>query len=327
MLNMTRAEAAYCWQLFKALRSQLRTDMDFPAIIELQTMNRCNADCPMCPYPDTIGKQDLCYMSDELFEKIIGQLAGEPAFQSLVLSFQNEPFVDKNLLARAKTFKKLLPNKILQVVTNGSLLQKFGIPQVYEYFDLVSISVSATSKQKYEQVMKGLSWETVNANLGLIASKKAWVDKTILRFIRQEANEQEASEFKRHWNKKGFRVFGFEINSRVGLVKDYKQIRVQKGVAGSLRMQVLKFAGKLLIPSCPIPFISFYIRADGDAVLCFNDYGEDHIYGNLSGESIRDIFNSPEYRKARNNSLQENFPDRTLCDKCDLYNEGIWLTI
>src|SRR6266480_2524441 len=77
MLDMTPSEIAYCWNLLKLLRRALKREVDFPALIELQTINRCNATCPMCPYPQTIGKQDFYYMSDDLYENILRQLANE----------------------------------------------------------------------------------------------------------------------------------------------------------------------------------------------------------------------------------------------------------
>ncbi len=327
MLDMTPSEIAYCWNLLKLLRRALKREVDFPALIELQTINRCNASCPMCPYPQTIGKQDFYYMSDDLYENILRQLANESSFGVLILSFQNEPFLDKNLFARARRFKELMPGKELHIVTNGSMLHRESAPEVFRWFDTVSISVNAASKRTYELVMRDLSWEKTKANLDYIASNKAWVDKTVLRFIRQEANAGETSEFKRHWNERGFRVFGFETNSRLGTVPDYNRIKIHDTPTRSARKYLLRFLGRILIPTCPIPFLSFFIRADGNVVLCFNYYSDKHHYGNVQKTPIRTIFNSPKYQQVRANALNDTFPDEAICRACDLYYEGIYLTV
>mgnify|MGYP001584084619 FL=1 len=175
--------------------------------------------------------------------------------------------------------------------------------------------------------MGGLEWETVQSNLNVIASKKEWIDKTILRFIRQRANEGQTRKFKRYWNRKGFRVFGFETNSRLGTIEGYEKIKVPKMFGGVLQRKLLRIIGRRLLPSCPIPFLSFYIRSNGDVVLCFNDYLENNILGNVKEMTIREIFNSERYRQVRSDSLNRGLPDGNVCSECDLFREGVWLTV
>ena len=99
--------------LYFALRSQHRNiwnfftvwwkyknQPDFPLVIQLQTVNRCNANCKMCPYGSTTATGALLHMSDQLYDQLIAELAAEKSFRMLVLSFQNDPLVDKKLVAR-----------------------------------------------------------------------------------------------------------------------------------------------------------------------------------------------------------------------------------
>jgi len=50
----------------------------FPAVVQVQTVNRCNAACPMCPYPYTVGREPYRLMPDALWEKIASECAAEP---------------------------------------------------------------------------------------------------------------------------------------------------------------------------------------------------------------------------------------------------------
>lgn len=64
---MTRAERRYVFGLFKTVRGALRRRPSFPRVIELQTVNRCNAACPMCPYPVTTATMARERMDDAPF--------------------------------------------------------------------------------------------------------------------------------------------------------------------------------------------------------------------------------------------------------------------
>lgn len=281
----------------------------------------------MCPYYSSTGQEYFRDIGNDLFDSLMNQLALEEGFQMLVLSLQNEPLVDPKLIKRCQQFKKIMPNKKLEIVTNGSLLNETLAADIYAVADRVSISVNAFKEETYETVMNGLRWRTIENNLNSIAQHRDWVDKTVLRFIKQRENYREAKDFKIKWNKKGFCVFGFDINSRLGSVEKYESLRISPTFSKRLSLTALKYLSKLLLPYCPIPFLTFYIRSDGDVVLCFNDWSRQHSFGNVHSQSIREIYNSPHYEEVRHRAIRGNYPDDTMCRKCELFNQGLWLTI
>lgn len=327
MLSLNKKEFQYSYGLLKVLRAGSRSRADFPVLMELQTVNRCSANCPVCPYSSTIAKQPFTQMSNELYERLLDQLRPEDTFQIMVFSFQNEPFVDPTLLAKAKRFKELMPKKRLEVVTNGSLLKTEDLPEVYKYFDLVSISVNGHSQKVYEEVMAGLDWNKTQNLLKAIAARPEWREKTMLRFIKQKANHVEYRAFKKYWNQQGFLVFGFDINNRVGSVVDFDALKIPDSLARKARSGLLKVASRLLVNTCAIPFISFYVRATGDVVLCFNDYSDKYILGNVNTQTVREIFNSPKWAQIRAEARAGKLTSSELCRNCNLYREGIWLTV
>lgn len=319
-------EFKYLYSLLRITRSGLRKQPDFPALVELQTVNRCNASCPMCPYPDTIAKQQLSYLSDQNYEEILQQLLREPEFQMLVLTFQNEPLLDKQLVNRARRFKELMPDKHLEIVTNGVLLTPDRVEQLYQWFDLISISINAHSPETHASVMGMNNFQSLKEKLEFIATNPKWVDKTVLRFIRQEKNSHERRDFGRYWRKHGFRVFSFEINSRLDKVNNYHKVRTLRTRFGRSLLLLFKPLAHLLLPHCTIPDLTSYIRANGDVVLCFNDYSEDNLLGSINDSSIREIFNADHTVAIRKRVRCNQVEDGEICKKCDLYKEGIWLT-
>src|SRR5687768_9175114 len=84
----------------------------FPALIQLQTINACNASCIMCPYPLFKKEFPRGRMDDELFEKIVGEIAERPEVHTFVPMLQNEPFLDRKLFDRIARFKQLTSGRV-----------------------------------------------------------------------------------------------------------------------------------------------------------------------------------------------------------------------
>lgn len=95
----------------------------FPTVIQVQTINRCNARCGMCPYPYTIHLEPREVMEDALFTKIVQECASEPELRDFVPMAKNEPLLDPKLETRIAEFKAAAaPHQIVELVTNGSAL-------------------------------------------------------------------------------------------------------------------------------------------------------------------------------------------------------------
>jgi len=109
-------------------------------------------------------------------------------------------------------------------------------------------------------------------------------------------------------------------------VKDYALIKPASSIIKKINKKSLKIFGKLLLPTCPMPFLCIYIRSNGDVVQCFNDWSKEHILGNINDNTMREIFNSEKYKKIKHNLLKHKLDDNTICRKCDVYIEGLWLT-
>jgi radical SAM protein with 4Fe4S-binding SPASM domain len=325
MNNLILQQYKYKLSLFRLVRSRPFKET-FPKIIVLQTINRCNSSCRMCPYCDTLAKHPIVSISTERFDSVLNQLKNEKNFETLILSFQNEPLLDQNTVIYAKKFKEKFPRKNLEIVTNGVFLTPQNASEVYKYFDLVHISVNAFSEQTYKQVTKVLDYNILLKNIEYISKRKSWVKKTFLRFIRQKYNEHEQKDFAKYWNARGFKVFGFEVNSRLESVKNFGLIKPSMSIKRNIRNVLLKFSGKLLLPTCPMPFLCMYIRANGDVIQCFNDWSKTHVLGNINTNTLREIFNSEKYMKIKQNLLDSNLDSNAICRKCDVYRKGLWLT-
>ena len=166
----------------------------FPVVLQVQTINRCNGKCGMCPYPYTVHLEKREVMDDALYSKIIHECAAETDFCELVPMVQNEPLLDVKLEDRIAEFKSIAkPHQAVEIVTNGTGLTPARFEKLVKSgLDTITISLSAFTEETYNKLIEGLSWKQVTTNLEAI-SKSPFLAKVniFLRYVRQKGNEEE----------------------------------------------------------------------------------------------------------------------------------------
>jgi radical SAM protein with 4Fe4S-binding SPASM domain len=69
----------------------------------------------------------------------------------------------------------------------------------------------------------------------------------------------------------------------------------------------------------PMPYCSFIdtmvIRADGNVILCCSDTQKQHVFGNVNHESVKDIWEEPEF-KALRKDIRAGRYDLPICQEC-----------
>jgi radical SAM protein with 4Fe4S-binding SPASM domain len=265
-------------------------------------------------------------MEDNLFNQLINEISGRNEVELIVLSLQNEPLVDKNIIDRAKYIKLNAPKVKLELVSNGYLLKPSIVDEIYNVFDIVTLSIHATTSKTYMKVMGGLDFRKTLSNLMHIRKSRFMRSKTTLRFVKQKQNHRELKTFKKYWSREGFAVLSFDLNSRLNSVKGMQDLRYRVTLYQKSMIGFLKRISPLIFPSCPIPNISMYIRSNGDVVYCFNDWTERNIVGNLNKSTIYKLFNSRKMKRFRKRISENKACKNDVCTNCDLYKDGVYLT-
>lgn len=103
--------------------------------IEIETINRCNGTCSFCPINRKMDSRKLTKMSNELFVKIIDELAQKEYKNKIALYSNNEPFLDEEILWKHKYVRSKLPNADMFLFTNGTLLTIDKFVEVMKYLD------------------------------------------------------------------------------------------------------------------------------------------------------------------------------------------------
>lgn len=107
--------------------------------IEIETINRCNGICPFCPVNVHDDPRKHVSMTDDLFKKIIEELKNINYSGTLSLYSNNEAFLDKNIISKCKYAKENVPNAIITIWTNATLLTLDKYISVIQYLDKLVI--------------------------------------------------------------------------------------------------------------------------------------------------------------------------------------------
>jgi radical SAM protein with 4Fe4S-binding SPASM domain len=294
----------------------------FPTVLQVQTINRCNAACHMCPYPYTTHLQPREIMDDALYSKIVTECAAEEGFIELVPMSKNEPMLDPQLEERIAEFKRLArPHQSVELVTNGSALTPARFEKLVKSgVDLLTISVSAFTEATYRQVMEGLSWAQVMRNLEAVAASPSLAHVNVfLRYIQQAGNEAEFADFHRHWSRRGLNVLGFEINNRAGTLRDYQ--RLQPILSFFMRRWRKVMGRRYFKGVCPHAFSVMHVLQNGDVPLCANDWANRNLLGNVRHTSLREIYNSVRMQEIRSLMQQGRYEEIDACKECSFWKD------
>jgi len=294
----------------------------FPAVVMVQTINRCNGRCSICPYSYTIHLQEKGVMDGTLFHKIINECAKENDLQTFVPMAKNEPLLDRKLEERIAEFRTIAaPHQIIELVTNGSALTPARFARlVASGVDLISISLNAATEEVFNQVKQGLSWKKVKRNIDAITQADLTKVNVFLRYVRQHENASSFRQFSSYWKRSGLNIYSFEINNRGGTVKNYDKLRPPRN---TLQHQLRTVMFRRLFNLCPFAFSITNIMQNGDVPLCAMDWNNLEILGNLKYNTIREIFNSPRMKEIRILMYQRRYDEITPCRNCSFKNELI----
>ncbi len=108
--------------------------------VEVETINKCNGVCFFCPNNRRTDKRPTQIMTEEIFCKIVSDLAARDYNGIFFFNGNNEPFLDKTLCDRIDYAREKLPLARLEIFTNGTLLTDAILDRIAGKLDLLLIN-------------------------------------------------------------------------------------------------------------------------------------------------------------------------------------------
>lgn len=319
---------ANAFRVYRSFHSSRKRGIDkhkgFPISISIEPTTSCNLRCPECPSGLRSFSRPIGMLQEQLFEKIINQLADKLIY--LTFYFQGEPYLNPDFLKMVSIAHK---KKIYtSTSTNAHYLNDTNAKATIESgLDRLIISIDGTTQETYEQYRVGgdLS-KVIEGTKNIVKWKKQLRSKTphiIFQFLVVKPNEHQLEEVKQLANELGVD----EVKFKTAQVYDYengnplipdneKYARYKKGIDGKWRIK------NELLNQCWRMWSSCVITWDGKIVPCCFDKDAKYQLGSLQETSFGEIWNSRAYSEFRNSVLRS----RKEIDICSNCSEGtrVW---
>jgi radical SAM protein with 4Fe4S-binding SPASM domain len=295
-----------------------KTKMSGPSLVQIQTMDQCNASCVMCPYSYDNKDGRPNRMEAGLYSHILDELKQAGTVRTFSPMLQNEPLMDPCIDRRVGEAKEVMGSSTaVHLVTNGSLLNSACVEDLLKAgLDILSVSIDAVKEETYTSIHRGLKFSKVIKNLESLLKRNPRII-VVARFLKQKANEGEEKNFRQHWKSMGARVLIKSAVNRAGMLDPFNQIKRKE--SGEVRHFFNDMLDKFF-PFCPMPFYTMNVLWNGRVILCCHDWGHAVVVGDLSKQSLPEVWNGKAinyYRHLLYNLHSEEIPS---CSRCSFKN-------
>jgi molybdenum cofactor biosynthesis enzyme MoaA len=271
---------------------------EIPRLVAIETTNACNAKCAFCP--NSVVSRDHLAMSDETFHKIVDDCT---TFElSAIEPFLNgEPFMDPQIIPRLQYIRARLPKTKLRLYTNGYGMTDKRVDELLDLgIDHLFVSLNTLDPVKYEAVM-GLRLERTlrNIDYAVDASRRKRLAREItVRMVRTNETTKE--------DEKRFAAYCREKNVNCMIVGLFNYL-------GDVH-------SALPVPNFPCEHLTRVdILSNGKVTLCCMDAEGHYPWGDVTKESVLDIYNGERaraYRQAHRTGKRREIPP---CGTCNLF--------
>ena len=283
----------------------------FPKLLSIELSNACNSNCIMCPRADLTRK--IQHMPLQILEKIIRDCQRKP-LKKINLFWFGDSLTNPKFIQQLRMIRGGLPEVILNLSTNAELLTEKRSDIILKeiLLDHINFDIDGITKKTYESIRRGVNFDLVMKNVKYfiekrneIKAQKPFVSVTIIKMTKTSA---EIEDFKRYW--KGF-ADKVEINDYNTWLGSKPDLNVGETLHKSQE-------GKFEYP-CIHPWNELVISADGKGGLCCLDYDLTAEVGDVTKQSIEQIWKGKKITEYRRLIMELNYHLIEPCKKCNAY--------
>jgi len=277
-----------------------------PPRVQIQTQAGCNGRCIFCPNADvTKSGIEMGRMSFELFQRIIDQIA-ETGPRRIMPYLQNEPLGDQRIPEFVQYIAERIPAATTLITTNGTkLTEEMGERLVDAGLKRLKVSLQSLDDEVNRAIMGYDATpvvENVLAFKRLLKRKRSKLDLRVSMIV-TSCNAAEINVARRFWKRHGVRLVTSALENRGGNIENAEELNPGKAMA---RMG-----------DCIRPSREMCVLFDGRVVLCCVDWYRTVVAGDLSTQTVSEVWNGPVFeavRKGLRGSGGPELPD--ICIRC-----------
>lgn len=299
--------------------NKFELETNFPLYLQVELHQICNLRCPMCSItiPEANSKYITAqHMDWNLYEKIIleGEKYGCP---SLNPQGVNEPLLEQSMEKHIK-FASNHGFFDIMMNTNGTLLSEDRSQKLLDSgLTRIRFSLDAATKETYEKVRVGGKYDQVMQNIERFIEMRNRSGKKLpvigVNFCKMSVNEHETDLFIEKWKDK---VDFIAIQEFIPpeTESDYSSFYPSDSKFREDMREGFR---------CEQPWQRFYVHNTGDVCPCCAFFNSELAVGNVSNQSIYELWNSPKMKDLRNIHRNGEFWKDEWCKKCVMSTCGI----
>lgn len=258
--------------------------------LQIETIAACNAKCVFCAYPTMKRKRGR--MEDSVYQQILTGAQQVDGITAVSLQGLGEPLSDKDIVRRVYQARGAFPKAEISIYTNGTYLTPAMTHRLRGAgLSRLVVSLTGTNTAEREAAMGLKDFDQV---VGFAdEARKTLPTQVKLIASRDLIEDMEAREFAARWGKDAMVTY-----------------------EGNWAGESFKFRGRPHVQACHRALTQLMFLWDGTLALCCFD-GEGHMaFGNVQERTVKELWESPERTKVREQHLAGRRTEIDLCRNC-----------
>jgi radical SAM protein with 4Fe4S-binding SPASM domain len=318
-------------QLYDALEEIRSED---PVIYNIETTNRCNMRCKMCPRT-TMMTRKIEDIDRDTFIKVVDQIKphSKEDWERWKKYCEKKYGISENDEPSENHFFLYVISKVIQLHGYGDpLLDK----NMHEYLKILhDKGFYSYFSCNPSNINLELTYKMLDAGVDYIKYSIESVDDVVQKEVRGGQGSfaenykkiQEVLEYKHKHNLNTTIVITMIDLNRTNQKEDYeKLVKAFNGLDVYLylksengqwyRKDYHKNKSIHWSEICKHPWMTMTIKSNGEAAMCPEDFNNEIIFGDVHEKSLKDIWNGEEYRQFRKDHIQvrKGFKCNEQCD-------------
>lgn len=290
---------AYNWQIERSIGRA--------TVFQVELTNRCPMTCAMCPRTESMTRT-LGNMSREVYDQVLDQAA--PTTGEVFLHHFGDSLLHPDLGSFIRMAKDrqvgayLSANPILLTKSRIEAIVASGLDEIVLSLDGVTSETSALVRGPAAANVE-LAEARIHDLLRHRAEGERRTPRIVLQIVRQRPNLHEVDAWLEKWGA----VTGIDhvkVKSFIAWSGDDEQIEALRPADRATSDEVV----------CDKPWTSVTILWDGTVVPCCFDHDGALALGNVTEQSLDEIWRSERLRALRRAHKQQQLADVPLCANC-----------
>jgi radical SAM protein with 4Fe4S-binding SPASM domain len=274
--------------------------------VALELTNNCNLRCKIChtQNPKRFQARERGFMSWELFAKCADELGRLGYEMNVCLNFDGESLLHPKFVEMLR-YLHSKNNLRLHFSTNGTLLTKDIENELIRYGVDTAVSLDGI-ESKHEAIRINSKYEKVKDNILNFVQLRAEYcrPKINVTLVDSEHTTSDINDFVKYWVNKIDAVYVHPFMTEDLKFRDNPSF---------FNMPTRRKA------FCKWVFTYMAILWNGDVANCCHLSNKMNIMGNVNKNSIMEIWKGETFKKFREASLRNKFPEESICSLCELW--------